>query len=349
MIQFALHDNVSLVIGVDKDETKLNMLANNAKIYNVPKEKLVLIHADVFHVLSKYCNGILKNNKNDKYKQEGQIGEGEDTEAPMTMMTSQKKQEELQNDDNVVMKEKEKIKQEQNEGGRNIEDNNKEEEEGQYQRLEITTTNIVVEKQQEQQNEQEQQNTAESKKKSDAVVTSKLCRRDVQNDIDTNYKIGGIELLPNKIDKIFLSPPWGGLNYDQDEYDLHHIQINASKNYENSDIAAISSNGSEATIDTTTTIINNNITNNTHMDNNKTNGKQQIHNHSIMNGEQLLQSAIRAAPRNAKRSIAYYLPKSTNGLRIAESAYKVSNTKFIDLEQNVMNGKLKTITAYFDT
>ena len=31
------------------------------------------------------------------------------------------------------------------------------------------------------------------------------------------YKLGGLDLLPNKLDGIFLSPPWGGTEYAKQE------------------------------------------------------------------------------------------------------------------------------------
>ena len=55
-----------------------------------------------------------------------------------------------------------------------------------------------------------------------------------KNQLDMAF--GGIDLLPDRIDAIFLSPPWGGPNYENangsDGFDLQCIQVNESCNGE---------------------------------------------------------------------------------------------------------------------
>lgn len=103
--------------------------------------------------------------------------------------------------------------------------------------------------------------------------------------------------LPTSIDVIFLSPPWGGIDYGKvgkHGFDLTCIKIDG------------------------------------------VDGRQ-------FNGEELLQFAVKAL---GKKEIAYFLPKNINGIAFSVSALKAGYTAPIVMEQNVLNGKLKTVTSY---
>lgn len=105
----------------------------------------------------------------------------------------------------------------------------------------------------------------------------------------------GLDLLPEKLDAIFLSPPWGGSNYEsvgRRNYDLSCIKLTES-----------------------------------------------------VDGEELLRLAAVAVPED-QMNVAYFLPRNTNGVRYSYSALKTGFGGCLELEQNVLNGKLKTITAY---
>ena len=104
--------------------------------------------------------------------------------------------------------------------------------------------------------------------------------------------------LPKAIDVIFLSPPWGGVDYGKvggHGYDLTCIKIDADDGIQG-------------------------------------------------DGEWLLEQALKAVDI---KGIAYFLPKNINGLKLAKSAHRAGCKGPIVLEQNVLNGKLKTVTAYF--
>jgi len=111
---------------------------------------------------------------------------------------------------------------------------------------------------------------------------------------------GGIELLPDRIDAIFLSPPWGGPNYEDangsDGFDLQCIRVNDS-----------------------------------------------------CNGEDLLRYAKEALSHQRDQSLAYFLPRNVNGIKVGQSAVKVGlgGGGSLELEQTWLNSKLKTVTAYF--
>ncbi|CAB9505378.1 Trimethylguanosine synthase [Seminavis robusta] len=64
-IAFAKQAEVSLVVCVDLDPSKLKLAAQNAKIYEIPPDKLLFICGDVFDVLAQYLNGkLVKANDN---------------------------------------------------------------------------------------------------------------------------------------------------------------------------------------------------------------------------------------------------------------------------------------------
>jgi len=113
------------------------------------------------------------------------------------------------------------------------------------------------------------------------------------------FKIGGTELLPEAIDCIFLSPPWGGLDYEKigkRNYTLQCINVDG-------------------------------IEENTQMD-----------------GEDILNRAAKALGQDGP--IALFLPRNINGVALGRSVLRAGYDCPMVLEKNVLNGKLKTVTAY---
>jgi trimethylguanosine synthase len=112
------------------------------------------------------------------------------------------------------------------------------------------------------------------------------------------FKIGTLDLLPKGIDMIFLSPPWGGMDYGKvgkRNYDLTCIKIEGN-------------------------------------------------NEAVVDGESLLDFAAKAL---GQKPMALFLPRNINGIALGKSAFKVGyNECPLILEQNILNGKLKTVTAY---
>jgi len=131
------------------------------------------------------------------------------------------------------------------------------------------------------------------------------------------YVIGGPNLLPSTLDAIFLSPPWGGMNYLNEgkmAYDISKC-IKISKTADSQLQAA---NYSKKT------------------------GAPNADN--FIDGEELLVIAAKAAKQ---KNVLYFLPRNINGVSLGRSALKAGYRGKYELEQNVLNGKLKTITAYF--
>lgn len=58
-IAFARRPEISLVVCVDTDMTRLQMAAKNASIYDIPKEKILFVHDNAVSILSLYANGKL--------------------------------------------------------------------------------------------------------------------------------------------------------------------------------------------------------------------------------------------------------------------------------------------------
>jgi RNA cap guanine-N2 methyltransferase len=127
---------------------------------------------------------------------------------------------------------------------------------------------------------------------SESKTTDKTC----------GYKFASYDDLPDHLDIIFLSPPWGGTNYEsagRRHYSLDCIQLHPHE-----------PNGSTEEI----------------------------------NGEALLRMAVTALPFD-QLNIAYFLPRNLNGLMFGLSCHHLVRG-CVELEQNIVNGKLKTITAY---
>jgi SAM-dependent methyltransferase len=123
--------------------------------------------------------------------------------------------------------------------------------------------------------------------------------KEVPSAIISGYRCGGLEALPATLDKIFLSPPWGGTSYLQigpRHYNLSNIHVSAE-----------------------------------------------------VDGDELLRKASRALRQNGRINIAYFLPRNTNGLSLARSAFLCGYCGSVELEMNNIDGKFKTITAYIGT
>lgn len=119
------------------------------------------------------------------------------------------------------------------------------------------------------------------------------------------YRIGGLGLLPECIDAIFLSPPWGGMGYNNDTFHPNSC-IGIESHCNDGDVL-------------------------------------------ITNGGQLFRMTAEAAFTDAKEGIvAYFLPRNVDGIALGHIAITsgIEHGKY-EMEQNVVNGKVKTVTAYF--
>ena len=126
------------------------------------------------------------------------------------------------------------------------------------------------------------------------------------DELSSGYRIGGLELLPGSIDAIFLSPPWGGMDYNNDTFHPNSCIGIESHCNDGDDVL-------------------------------------------ITNGGQLFQMTAKAAFTDSKEGVvAYFLPRNVDGIALGQIAVAsgIEHDKY-ELEQNVVNGKVKTVTAYF--
>lgn len=139
--------------------------------------------------------------------------------------------------------------------------------------------------------------------------------RDKKHQLCSGFTMGGIELLPGHFDALFLSPPWGGLDYNIGNkygkcgFDFKNITLESKVQNEEVD--------------------DNNLT--TH------------------NGEELLSLSVKAAidESNQHGLVVLFLPRNIDGISVSKIAATSGIKGSIELEQNVVNGKVKTVTAYF--
>ncbi|KAL3803549.1 hypothetical protein HJC23_014097 [Cyclotella cryptica] len=208
-IAFALANSVK-VIAVDNDLTRLEMAANNARIYGIDEKDILFVHADVVDVLSSYSKGCKRTDNTSRCENES----SEERTSP-----------------------------------------------GNHHRA-------------------------------------------------SGYKISGLDSLPEMIDAVFLSPPWGGMDYDQkDDFDpVSSITVESKvKGQEN-----------ESTL--------------------------------VTNGGELFHMSAEAVFSNSNKEgvVAYFLPRNVNGIAVGQIAVTSGiEHECFELEQNVVNGKVKTVTAYF--
>jgi trimethylguanosine synthase len=137
------------------------------------------------------------------------------------------------------------------------------------------------------------------------------------------FTIGGMELLPENIDGIFLSPPWGGMSYVSTTFDP---------------AASI--------------IVESSISEETSQQDENRNTEEGGNTNVTTNGAELLSIAIKALFGGTKEQqeqgvIAYFLPRNISGVAIGHNAAASGVVGCFEMEQNVVCGKVKTVTAYF--
>lgn len=172
-----------------------------------------------------------------------------------------------------------------------------------------------------------------SKKCSDGENKGKLSTQNqyISNDPSTElchgFKIGGFQILPSTIDIIFLSPPWGGPSYIEmgaSGFEVSkHIQIESQTCFKEGKM----------------------MTELNQSDNVKSSGEnEQSGEKKVINGELLLKIASKASKQ---QNMVLFLPRNINGVSLGRSSLKAGYKGTFEMEQNVMNGKTKTVTAYF--
>ena len=130
----------------------------------------------------------------------------------------------------------------------------------------------------------------------ETTTTDESCDVEAVVEVDHGFKVGGMDLLPEGLDSIFLSPPWGGMDYAKQGKRNYHIETC---------IAVHDADGVP------------------------------------WNGEDILLSSAVATTG----PVVYFLPRNVNGISFGRSALK-AKYRAVEMEQNVLMDKLKTVTAY---
>lgn len=175
------------------------------------------------------------------------------------------------------------------------------------------------------------------------------------------FFIGGLGLLPSRIDAVFMDPPWGGVDYNslgKNGYCLEkHMKIlkwqsSSLEDEEDEDddddddeqpeeIGAGLGDDFFDSFGTTTHHHHNNNKNKKKKKNSSFNQKQDES--EYWNGVDLLQVA---ASSTKNRWIIYDLPRNTSKTSLAKCALAAGYRGNVKLEEHYLNGRLKTVTAY---
>lgn len=150
------------------------------------------------------------------------------------------------------------------------------------------------------------------------------------------YQIGGIDLLPRTIDAIFMDPPWGGVDYEvfgKHGYDLaRNMKIERSFSKNNTHAVGndffdtfSSSSGPR----------------------NRQERKAQfncvVDDTNCVNGAELVKLAARAT----RGCVLYDVPRNTSRQSLGQAALAAGYRGNCRLDEHYLNGRLKTVTAYF--
>lgn len=157
------------------------------------------------------------------------------------------------------------------------------------------------------------------------------------------YQIGGIDLLPRKIDAVFMDPPWGGVDYEvfgKNGYCLErHMRISRPANQ----IQQHPAGNDGVTDGFFDTFCTNQPRNKEERKAAFNCGLDEI---NCVNGAELLQLAATAA---TDALVIYDIPRNTSRTSLGQAALAAGYRGNCKLEEHFLNGRLKTITAYFGT
>ena len=147
------------------------------------------------------------------------------------------------------------------------------------------------------------------------------------------FPIGGIDLLPREIHLVFMDPPWGGVDYNafgRYGYSLQeHMRIPRLHSHLKEKKAADSFFDSFAP---------------TNPQERKAAFNCALDETNCVNGAELLRLAA-SASRDA--AVVYDIPRNTNRTSLAEAAVAAGYRGNCKLDEHHLNGRLKTVTAYF--
>ena len=155
------------------------------------------------------------------------------------------------------------------------------------------------------------------------------------------YQVGGIDMLPSRIGAVFMDPPWGGVDYKvfgKDGYCLEqHMRIPRPSN-QLCAVPQASEGVSDGFFDSFC------ATEPRNKQERKAVFNIGLGTDNSVNGAELLRLAASAA---ANAVVVYDVPRNTNRTSLGRAAMHAGYRGNCKLVEHCLNGRLKTITAYF--
>jgi trimethylguanosine synthase len=171
----------------------------------------------------------------------------------------------------------------------------------------------------------------------------------IETEMCAGFFIGGLGMLPHRIDAVFMDPPWGGVDYNslgKNGYCLEkHMKIKLGPHHNphtdrKTDIPPTPPNNT-ITDDFFDTFGVSNSTNSTRHAKENFNIKEDESDY--WTGSDLLKVAACATNRHL---VIYDMPRNTSKTSLGRCALAAGYHGNIKLEEHYLNGRLKTITAY---
>lgn len=172
--------------------------------------------------------------------------------------------------------------------------------------------------------------------------------------VHAGYHVGGLDLLPRRIDAVFMDPPWGGVDYEvlgKNGYDLQKnmkIQVgpivpNNAAPPEEEEYEA-DGDGCDDFFDSFTAHApRSNNASKLSQKARKENFNKQAEGGNFIDGMELLRVAAAAV---SAKVVVFDMPRNTNKTSLGKCALGAGYRGNIKLEEHYLNGRLKTVTAY---
>lgn len=157
------------------------------------------------------------------------------------------------------------------------------------------------------------------------------------------YHIGGIDMLPRQIGAVFMDPPWGGVDYEVFGKHGYCLERNMRIPRPANQIQAPPSSNEGVTDGFFDTFCGSQPRNKQER---KAAFNCGLDENNCVNGAELLQLAA-AAAMNAQ--VVYDVPRNTSRTSLGQAALAAGYRGNCKLEEHFLNGRLKTVTAYFGT
>jgi trimethylguanosine synthase len=161
----------------------------------------------------------------------------------------------------------------------------------------------------------------------------------VETEVCAGFFIGGLGMLPGRIDAVFMDPPWGGVDYNslgKNGYCLEkHMKIKLGPNpYASLEEPKLAAGDTDDFFDSFGPVS---------VKQAKKKFNQKEDESEYWNGVDLLKVAASATK---SRLVIYDMPRNTSKTSLGRCALAAGYRGNLKLEEHFLNGRLKTVTAY---